>query len=693
HDENGEVHYRYPKIRLTGVETVEGVTTEILDPNKEDSGITVEIFNSSGEKVDGTEGNDLGTKMVVTFEKGATEGVVIKKDALDSRNNLTIINPLRVPADTTEDGDESDPYQFQFIQPAEDKIPKIRTVTPSTVTVSGEKGVKIEGQGFSEKFNLYINGVKNNTAKRNGTGTEIIFDAPATNQEGYVQIIVQNDDGALAIYDDFLYVKTYTDPKITDFNPKKGTYNTLVTLKGQNLLPPNPLVADIESGIGLLQLIGTRVFIGGKDINTYTDQGLQPYKAPSTQPLIDTEEGNIVRLSEDAHSIILQAGEKATNNVAYYKVYFDTYTGKTMLTDGNREVYEIIAEGTQLYGLKGGDKFAIIVGQESIKIEEKTLKFMTPYAKEDFKNQAGEKDGDRITGNRVKVVNHHELTFTVPSLAREGYYDVAIVNPDTKKDERRGNQGFYYSFQPQNLPEISRIEPTEGSVDGGYDVYIYGKNFVSGGTVEQKSTVTIGGVTVPPEDVEVSYDKTYIRFKVPKYPGDLATETEMDRKYVPIVVTNPDGGSAHIDGFAYIIPISNPEIFKLVLEGGSAAGGRTVRVEGQDFRYFEPFRDTNNNGIWDVGEPFTDKNGNGIWDNLLDEGHFERLQKTAGGWDKNILPILPKVYFGNQLATVTDFGPGLLVVETPKGIKGPAQVYVVNNDYGVSNKVPYTYET
>ncbi|MBU5255522.1 IPT/TIG domain-containing protein [Tissierella praeacuta] len=670
-DENGKIQYRYPKFDFGGQFKI--------DPN-EDEDIEIRILNKQGNEIDGTDDNHLGSKILLTIPAGKE----INPDILNNQIDLKVTNPIRVP-DSKDEG-SSATYKFQFIKPEGDKTPFITSVTPDTITTSGEKGIIISGQNFAEKFNLYMDGEKITSAKRNGTGTQITFDAPPK-PEGYVQLIVQNDDGALATYDKLLYVKTYTDPKIIDFNPKKGTANTLVDLKGQNLVPPNPLVKDSE-GVGFMKLIGTRIFLGGKDINTYTtDHKLKEYTTPSDKPIISAENNSIIP-SDYYHSIILED----ENNKVYYKIYFDTVSGKYYLTNGDKDVYEIIADKNTLYGKKGGDpQIEIDISQKDIvKLGDKTLTIKTPYATE-IKNRE-----EIITGNRVKVINSNELYFEVPPQPREGYYDIAIVNPDTKKDERKGNAGFYYFFQPgDEPPKIEEITPSEGSTEGQYTITISGKNFVDRGPNE-KTSVIIGGITVPPQDVVVAPNGSTMTVKVPKYPGDLSKETDMDRKYVNVIVINPDGGSdRRINGFAYIIPISHPKITKLILNKGSAAGGDIVTIEGSDFRYFEPFRDANNNGTFDDdgSETFTDKNGNKKWDDLRNKDKYNELLKEEGGWDKNILPILPTVYFGGKVAKIKSFTASTIDVEVPKGVKGSAEVYLVNNDYGVSNKLIFTYES
>lgn len=674
-DKDGNIKVKQPVIDLGGQIILDPNITGSNDPKRVPAP-DIKIFDKNGIEIDGTPGNDLGTKILITVPKGKK----VNPDITDIISRLKVTNPIKNDGEIKNDDPDkhmglSGDGEIRFVKVTSDKTPKIIDVSPNTINTDGQKDIKIIGQNFSEKFNLYMDGEKINSAKRNGTGTQIIFDAQANN-EGYVQLIVQNDDGALAVFDKFLYVKTYTNPKITDFNPKKGTANTLVDLKGQNLVPPNPLVKDL-SGIGFMKLVGTRVFIGGNDINTYNTE-LKVYDTIGNDPIISAKENSIIP-SDYYHSIILEDESKT-----YYKIHLDIFLGKYFLTDGDKDAYEIIAQGEKLIGMKGGSQFDVTVGTDKITIDGKILTIKTPYATE-------KKDGvERITGNRVMVKNNNELFFIVPPQPREGFYDVAIVNPDTKSDERKGNAGFYYFFQPgDEPPEIKRIEPNEGSTDGQYDILIYGENFVDRGT-DQKSTVIIGGIVVPPQDIKVSADNKILTVRVPKYPGDLASETDMDRKYVNVSVINPGGASDHkINGFAYIIPISHPKITKLILNKGTAAGGEIITIEGSDFRYFEPFKDADNNGTWNLGETYTDKNKNGIWDDLRKKDVFDKLKVD---WDKNILPILPTVYFGGKPAKIKSFTASTIDIETPKGIKGPVQVYLVNNDYGVSNTIIFNYE-
>lgn len=301
-----------------------------------------------------------------------------------------------------------------------------------------------------------------------------------------------------------------------------------------------------------------------------------------------------------------------------------------------------------------------------------------------------------INGNRVKVINKNQLIFTVPKLdgedgepwgKSEDWYDLSVINPDTSIDTRTGQSGFYYFKQPQSRPQIFSIIPDSGSMLGGFNISIVGEDF------EDSSKVYIDGVEISAEDTVVSLDKKNISVKVPQYKGDF----EINQVTVPVVVLNEDGGSAGIqDGFTYIKPGSHPRIDKILPDKVSAAGGDLLTISGYDFRYAEP-REGSAGIVQDI-------NGNGEWDDLLnnpikvdaDGSQVDYREPLA--LDHLIYnefyssPILPRVYIGGQAARIVEFSKGCIKVIVPSGSTGTVDVYLVNNDSGVSNKVSLTYE-
>ena len=176
-----------------------------------------------------------------------------------------------------------------------------------------------------------------------------------------------------------------------------------------------------------------------------------------------------------------------------------------------------------------------------------------------------------------------------------------------------------------------------------------------------------------------------------------------------MVVTNPDGGTDGVEeGFTYVVPTSHPKITKMVPAEGSAAGGNIVEITGSDFRFFEPYTDSNGDGAWNPGEPYLDLNGHKVnktdWTKQVDDGtlgpddfsgrdiQFLR-EKLGDEYDSLINPVLPKVFFGKKQAEISELSAGYIKVTAPLGTPGNVDVYVVNNDSGISNKATYKYSS
>jgi ribonuclease PH len=94
-----------------------------------------------------------------------------------------------------------------------------------------------------------------------------------------------------------------------------------------------------------------------------------------------------------------------------------------------------------------------------------------------------------------------------------------------------------------------------------------------------------------------------------------------------------------------------------------------------------------------VEDSVADINGNGEWDDLRKWTSLEDLKNDVSAEDlEKYIQVLPRVYFGSQEAQVTDFSSNFLGVITPVSQPGTVSVYIVNNDYGVSNSKPFTFK-
>ncbi len=677
----GEEIVRYPVIRL-GNEIV-------LDKNQNPD-LKVYVLDDNGNILDGSQGNELGTKIIAYIPEG--QGV-----SNLGKTFVEVINPVR---NSQSMGLSDIKYDIiEFVKVTEEKLPIISKVEPNVIATDSQEQIVIEGSNFREGVKVFIDGEEVTPIDRQEDGKKITFQAPI-GREGETRLQVMNPEGGIASWP-FIYVKTYTNPGITDFSPKSGNTGTLVLIKGENFLQPDPTVSPDDI---LYKLVGTRVLLEGKDINQYNVNTetkkieLIDYESPDEDRLIRVEENEygtkVVKLANYYYSVVLQEIDTASGQLKdhFYVIQVDKL-GRPVITDGINSIYTIeLGTGDTLKANReGGSAYDLTVDRDKITIHEDPhieLKLRTLY-----KVEQDEQGNSIIVGNNVKVVNRTTIYFTVPILEADGWYDVTVINPDTKRDSRLNHEGFYYYRQPQSRPVITEVIPNQGSTEGGYTIDIYGQEFQDNGV--EKSRVYINGVEVAEEDTTVSPDGTRITVKVPPYPGDLREEPEADRLTVPIVIVNPDGASASKeDGFTYVVPTSYPKITNIIPNRGNAAGGEVIEIIGSDFRYFEPYNDANRNQVKDDNETFLDMNGNGIWDSEANVDEWKDPQPLDHKqYDKYFAsPILPKVYFGSKQAKIVEFSRGYIKVISPSAESGETVVCLVNNDSGVSNTVAFTYE-
>jgi len=656
----------------------------VLDPNND--AIEMKVFKEDGTEVDGTDGNELGTKILLTIPQGK---VVPNIGPCD----LKVTNPMR-NSDIT--GLSATKYDFvEFVCSASTICPLINMVTPDILPVQGNVEVLIEGNNFRTNVRLFMDGHEIENFVRSTDGQSIRFAAPSS-REAVVQLQVMNSGGGMDTWY-LTYVTPYTEPAISSFAPESGNTGTLVQITGENFLKPDPTSPEDV----VHKIIGTRVLLEGDDVNSY-------YRNPSngrietvyytitTQDpiltLVDDENGRkVIELADYAYAVILEL--EGSDPSDFYRLE-QKLNGDIKFTDGARDTYTLRVndDGTGILAVDDteGTSYVVTVHDDGISAAgtpTRTFKMKTLYSID---------ENNDIIGCRVRVVDANTIRFYVPILDTDGYYDLTIVNPDTKSDTIYNEQGFYYYKQPITKPRIDSIVPERGSVEGGYYITLNGAEFEDNGFA--KTRVYINGTQIVSEDVEVNIDGTSVVVKIAPYPGDLREDMKIDQLSVPVVVVNPDGGTFSLeDGFTYVISSSQPNIGQIVPNSGSASGGETVELMGVDFRYFEPYDDENRNQVWDIDEPYTDINGNGRWDSEadLDDPLHDWTEPVAieqGYYTKYYSsPILPRVVFNDKPALIVEFSSGYIKVLTPAGIPGNAEVVIINNDAGISNTVTYEY--
>lgn len=673
-------------INAQGEETVRVPIIELgpeltLDKNSRPD-LYLRVFNQNGREVDGTEGNELGSRILFIIPGNSTVNTL-------GTNYLKVINPIKNSINPGLSAQRND--FISFVNPEVSRLPVITAVNPDVTTVEGGESISIEGSNFMTGVKVFIDGNEISQIMRQEDGKKITLMAPA-GREGETQLQVMNPEGGMDTRP-FTYVLTYTNPKITSFAPKSGNTGTLVLVRGENFLKPEPAAKETNP----LKLIGTRILLEGQEINQYNrDPGsnkieLRDY-ANDEQPLLGivnrTGSGAYLDVADYYQAVVLQAADGSGDIYILDK----NCNGDITLSNGSDRTYNLVLDSQRILAvLSNGLTAPLTVTASGLNIAAGTP--LNLYMKTLYKVDSS----NHITGKKVNVTDSQTLLFTVPILEADGYYDLTVVNPDTKRDSRLDQMGFYYYKLPQSKPVITCIEPNQGSIQGGYSINIKGQEFEDNGSTKVK--VFINGIEISAADTLVSSKGDVITVKVPAYPGDLRQDKATDHLTVPVVVVNPDGGSAGIEqGFTYVVPSSHPRITALIPARGSGAGGQVVEITGTDFRYFEPYDDANRNQIWDPNESFRDVNHNNRWDSEVDFDDPETDWREAVAIDHNQYeyyydsPVLPRVFFGRQNARIVEFARGYIKVLAPAYGAGGVDVYLVNNDTGISNTMRYTFE-
>lgn len=396
---------------------------------------------------------------------------------------------------------------------------------------------------------------------------------------------------------------------------------------------------------------------------------------------LDEEGQDKVFLSNYAESITMKT---ATDErfVLYYN-----FAGNTVLTNGKNKNYTVVVDGAGFAVEDSlGNQMPVTPNSDGLNLDGQQLYMINPYLVNSVTGV--------IEGNRTKVLSKTQILFSVPSLATgKGHKDVVVINPDTKSASKTGNSGFYYIPQATSNPIISSIKPNKGSVDGGYYVTIRGSDF------EDDVRVYIDAQEISVNDQYVALDGKSITIKMIASNKNLTDDYGVDKMAVPVVVLNPDGGTAGVkDGFTYIIPKSAPVINKIVPADGTSNGGQIVELTGYEFRFYEPYENVVGTANYEIGDKYIDIYPNGVWDDLLgvhDAGAIAQEDELTNPYYEKyyVSPLLPKVYFGEHEANIVEFSRGYIKVITPPHKSGKVDVYVINNDSGVSNKMAYQYQS
>ena len=163
--------------------------------------------------------------------------------------------------------------------------------------------------------------------------------------------------------------------------------------------------------------------------------------------------------------------------------------------------------------------------------------------------------GVPVTGPAVQVASENALTFTTPAHAA-GPVQVSVTTV-----HGTSNAVGYRYLEP---PVLGTVASIAGPAAGGVKVHLLGANFDDGGT-----SVTIGGVSVAPQDVHV-VSPVRLWFRTPRHAAGIVTAA----------VTTAGGTS----GSRLYVFLPKPTVTRLKTPSTPAPGGAPVVVRGSGFR-------------------------------------------------------------------------------------------------------------
>ncbi|MDO4799854.1 MAG: IPT/TIG domain-containing protein, partial [Bacillota bacterium] len=257
------------------------------------------VLTKDGVEVDGVSGNQIGQNIIIRIPADAK----IRDGGV---KHVQVTNPVRKSSNYGRSSILSD--VLELVKTGD--VPVIEYVVPNIITADGGDEIIITGANIADGVKLFLDGneISNFTRELDPSGNRILvkFKAPK-GREGTTQLMLQNPSGGTAVAD-FTYVRSFhKNPVFHRFTPPSGTEGTLVLIDGDNFLKPDP-TAITERGVDAYRLIGTRVFIDGRDVNTYKKDStgrilFSPYVVPSAMVAIREVAGKAVFSPSAANSV------------------------------------------------------------------------------------------------------------------------------------------------------------------------------------------------------------------------------------------------------------------------------------------------------------------------------------------------------------------------------------------------------
>jgi len=528
------------------------------------------VLDAQNRIVDGSVGNEIGTRIVLYLPRNASLGAGGKK-------NIQVINPKRGSDSLGAGRVVLDIIDFVLAPDA----PVIETVTPSIVTADSQAEIVIVGANFQDGVKVYIDGKDVGNVVRaidpKGNNMTLTFKAPV-GRITKTQLQVLNPLGGIAVRD-FYYVQSFNqDPKINLVSPNKGTANTLVVVSGDNFFKPDA-AAETSEGLDAFRLLGTRLYLDGLDINAYNKDSFGnvdfiPYTSPVSNYSLFSNESGAIKLSPFYINTLITSND---DGIVYMWAFDEN--GNPQLHDGNKIVYTF--KYTPANGYQAFDGSGTLLGALSQTPTQLTIGSATPITlKVRMDNKLVRPSYTLNKELFVKLADYWNSVVLKDAVTGD-YYTVTEL-PDGSVRLSNGQFNVYTlkaTGTDLAAPGIKAID----ALNRSFDVSV------------SQTQLTVNTATPLQLNLETAYlfDPTTKRIvgnrvrvenknKLIFYVPNLISSTGLK----DVKVVNPDTKSATLPrGFYYYqLPGTQPAISSITPNIGSVEGGYIVSIKGKDFK-------------------------------------------------------------------------------------------------------------
>lgn len=442
-------------------------------------------------------------------------------------------------------------------------------IRPDKGSVSGGADIVVEGYDFYQGLELYLGGRPATNVQVqlleydsiSGVWSRCLIRAktPALPQgeiPGKVDVMVVNPDGGtINVIDAFTYVIPSSSPVIDTVQPNKGSSagNLEVVITGSDF----GIERDADNKI----VAWPTVTFGGYSAVVIKDD------------TITRTQRRQIRVTTPAYP----GGGKVDVTITNPDTGTYTKSGAFTFEVSNPSITKVVPDKFSRYHSSWG----LIIGSQFVapRTEPDPINpgnsITTPGTDVLLSNQsgslftslAGQTTLDGVTFDNIQVISETQIRVIIPPSERMGARTLRIKNPD-------GGQTDYAIeyVSPVDEPQITAIDPAQGSFKGGTNVTISGSNFAD------RLEVYFGGQAA----TVLEKSPTQLVVRTPA----ITMSAEEDQRVVDVSVINTTnyGSVVKVNGFTYLRVESQIAINEINPDKGTTQGGTTVIISGENFR-------------------------------------------------------------------------------------------------------------